>query len=301
MSCWLLGIDVGGSTSRARLVCDGVLVQEAESASASLTASGEAAAGGALAALLRQLTQLPGGSLDAVCAGMAGQSAAGAAAFLTARLAPLTRTRTVLIVDDAALVLPAAGLADGIAVVCGTGSVAVGQCRQRTARAGGWGYLLGDEGGGYWIVRAAVRVLLERRDAGGPAGPLADCLLAVTGQPGLSGLLAAWYRSREPALWARHAAAVLDCDDAAAARIRTEAATALAALASQVAGQLAAPAGLPVVLAGGLLAHPALQAAATEAIARALPGSRPVPLAQPPVAGAVQLAAAAVASRRLPQ
>jgi glucosamine kinase len=298
---WLLGIDIGGSTSRARLVCDGVVVQEAESASASVTASGKAAATEALAGLLRQLPQLPGTPLDAICVGTAGHTAAGSSGFLRARLAPLTRNGAVLIVDDAALVLPAAGLADGIAVVCGTGSIAVGQCRERSARAGGWGYLLGDEGSGYWIVRASIRVLLGRRDRGEPAGRLGDRLLAATGQPSLPALLAAFYRGRAPGNWASHATAVLDCDDTAAEQIRNDAAMALARLATDVAGQLAAPAGLPVVLAGGLLAHPALQAAVLETVARALPGSRPEPLVQPPVAGAVQLAAAAAASRRLPQ
>src|SRR6185503_12426420 len=43
--------------------------------------------------------------------------------------------------------------ADGISVIAGTGSMAYGEYRDRTARAGGWGELIGDEGSAYWIAR----------------------------------------------------------------------------------------------------------------------------------------------------
>jgi glucosamine kinase len=79
--------------------------------------------------------------------------------FLRARLVPLTTSGRIVVVDDVSLVLPAAGLTDGIAVISGTGSIAVGAWQGRTALVGGWGYLLGDEGSGYWIVRSAIREL----------------------------------------------------------------------------------------------------------------------------------------------
>ena len=126
----LLGLDIGGTSSRARVVVDGAVVAEAQAASASLTAAGSDSAAAALAELLAQLPL--DDPFDAVCAGSAGSNVPGAEEFLADRLAPLTRTGTVIVVNDAMLVLPAAGLDEGVAVICGTGSIAVGAWRGRS-------------------------------------------------------------------------------------------------------------------------------------------------------------------------
>ncbi|HEY2127899.1 MAG TPA: BadF/BadG/BcrA/BcrD ATPase family protein [Streptosporangiaceae bacterium] len=144
----LLGIDIGGTRSRARLCTDGQVTAETDGPSASLPAAGR---DGAQAALTKLLAGLPLGQarpLDAICVGSAGLSVPGVREFLAGQLAPLTRAGDVTIVSDVQLVLPAAGLTDGVAVICGTGSVAVGSLAGRTVQIGGWGYLLGDEGGG---------------------------------------------------------------------------------------------------------------------------------------------------------
>lgn len=290
----VLGLDIGGTSTRARLVADGVVVSDATAASASLTAAGPERAAAVLGGLLSGLPGLDR-PLDAVCAGAAGsRTARQTADFLRARLAPVTRSGDVVVVDDASLVLPAAGLAEGIAVICGTGSIATGTWQGREAWAGGWGYLLGDEGSGYWIVRAAVRAVLGRRQSGLPPGDLGACLLAAAGAPDLDALRAEFYRQPRPAGWARHAPAVLDCPDPGVAELVRQAAGELAGLAAQVAGQLEA-AGAPVVLAGGLLANDRLRAATVEAIGAVLPASPVQLLREPPVAGAVRLAEAAAA------
>jgi glucosamine kinase len=322
----VLGLDIGGSRSRARLVADDVIIGEAEASSASLTAAGPHGADRALAALLQQLP-VAAGPLDAVCAGAAGLRAPETRDFLRARLAPLTSSGTVIVVSDAELILPAAGLADGIAVICGTGSIAMGEYQGRNGRAGGWGYLLGDEGSGYWIVRAALRTLLDRRDRAQPggtasggtqpggtqpgtglprlgrpdggqaSGDLASSLLAAAGAADLDALHAAFLREPQPRHWARYAPAVLACQDPAVAELAREAAAALAAIAGRVATRIGAPADLPVVLAGGLMAEPRLRAATSAALTAAMPGCDVRPLTEPPVAGAVRLAAAAVPAR----
>ena len=67
--------------------------------------------------------------------------------------------RKVEVVNDAQLLL-AAGTPDGwgIALVAGTGSIAFGRTPDgRTGRAGGWGYLLGDEGSAYALVMNALQ------------------------------------------------------------------------------------------------------------------------------------------------
>jgi N-acetylglucosamine kinase-like BadF-type ATPase len=288
----LLGLDVGATHSRARLSVDGEVAAEAEAPGASVTAVGLAGAKRHLDELLTGLP-LPRDGVDAVCVGSAGISVPGARKFLHDYLAPLTRTGTVLIVHDAMLVLPAAGLADGIAVICGTGSCAVGVYRGKQARWGGWGYLLGDEGGGYSIVRAAVRVLLDRRDRGLAPGGLGGALLAAAGAGDVAALQEAFYAEPHPRHWARHAPLVLDCPDPAVAAIRAEAALALAGLAAGAAGQLAAPRDVPVVLAGGLSGHEPLMSATRAALAGSAGFTDVRLLTAPPVAGAIHLAARA--------
>ena len=64
----------------------------------------------------------------------------------------------LLVTNDALIALVAAvGHAPGIVIIAGTGSIAYGRnARDEAARAGGWGYVLGDEGSGYWIGRHAL-------------------------------------------------------------------------------------------------------------------------------------------------
>lgn len=78
----------------------------------------------------------------------------------------------VAVISDILPVL-AAGSDDftGIALIAGTGSVAFGRSQDgRTQRCGGWGYLLGDEGSGYAIGRAALRLAMAQLETG-PAIP----------------------------------------------------------------------------------------------------------------------------------
>jgi glucosamine kinase len=292
----LLGIDVGGTRSRARLWSGGRIEAESKAPSASLPAAGPQAARAALTALLAGVGVDRSRPLDAICVGSAGLSVAGVREFLREQLAPFTRSGAVVIVSDVMLVLPAAGLDAGVAVICGTGSVAVGSFGDRTVQVGGWGYLLGDGGGGYWIVREALRVLLTRRDQGRPAGDLGTRLMSATGSDDLAALHRRYYQQPHfPSTWARHATLVLDSPDPAAATIAARAGQAVAGLAWEAASKLDPPVSLPVVLAGGLLANAAFRRAACDAVALALPGARVSVLDDEPVAGAVRLAGQAAA------
>ena len=293
MSSRVLGLDIGGTRSRAQLCVDGQVVGEGNAASASPVAVGAARAKVALTDLLAQLPLDPLRRLDAVCVGSAGASVPATRQFLTEHLARLTRSGQVMIVKDAALVLPAAGLDAGIALVCGTGSVAIGRYQGREVQSGGWGYLLGDEGSGYWMVRVALRVLLDRRDRGVPVGELGDRLLAATGTCDIGALHELFYTDTHPRHWAGYAPVVLASADPSAAGITAAAADALAGLAVSAAERLGAPAGLPVVLSGGLFRLAELETAVRIAIEEARPGSDMRVLARPAVAGAVRLALAA--------
>src|ERR1700761_5219684 len=264
----VLGIDIGGTGSRARLCADGEVVAESEAGSASIPAVGRAGAETALDELPAGLPLSGSVPLDAVCAGTAGLSVPGVRDFLSAKLSPLGGT--VEIVSDVMLVLSAAGLDDGVGVICGTGSDAVG---------------------GYWIVREAVRVLLSRRDRGQPLGDLGMRLLTASETGDLAELQRSYYQQPHlPRQWAAPARLVIDSTDPAAGDIVARAAAALAALAVTTVERFAGPATLPVVLAGGLSGSTALADAVRRAVTVALPGTEFHVLAQPPVAGAVHLA-----------
>ena len=223
----------------------------------------------------------------ACCAGAAGVEVPAARARLEEVLAGLLPGTRLEVVHDARLVLAAAELDHGFALIAGTGSVAYGRdASGREARAGGWGWLLGDDGSGAWIVREAARELLRRADAGEPAGELGSRLPAAAGTRGAVELTGRLLRLKEPRRWAALAGAVFaaaPADPAAAALVR-RAGVSLAGLVDVVQGRLGGDG--PVVLAGGLLLNqPLLEAAVRERLAGEV-----VRLAEPPVAGAVRLA-----------
>jgi glucosamine kinase len=73
--------------------------------------------------------------------------------------------------------------APGVVVIAGTGSMASGWNGEGSARAGGHGFLLGDEGSAYWIGRAAVRAALRWQDGiGGGSRMIHRAVLQATAQ-----------------------------------------------------------------------------------------------------------------------
>jgi len=61
---------------------------------------------------------------------------------------------------------------DGINVVAGTGSIGYGERLGKSARAGGWGDIFGDEGSAYWIAVQGLNVFTRMSDGRQPKGPL---------------------------------------------------------------------------------------------------------------------------------
>ncbi|MGW6013949.1 N-acetylglucosamine kinase [Streptomyces sp. NPDC055210] len=202
------------------------------------------------------------------------------------------------VVGDAELLVPAAGLDKGVGLVAGTGSVAVGLLPDGTAiQVGGWGAVLGDEGGSAGLVREAARAVWAARDRGEPPDVLADRLTAAFGVPEVPALGAALESAADvSAEWGRHAPSVFAAAEEGSSLARAviaEGGRALARLVVLLAGR-----GVPVddvVVAGGaVLGRPVLYEAFTAALAEALPSARPRPLRVPPVEGAVALARALV-------
>jgi N-acetylglucosamine kinase-like BadF-type ATPase len=214
----------------------------------------------------------------------------------------------VAVVNDAELLVPAGGFTHGVGVVAGTGSIAVGRHAASGAylKAGGWGWVLGDEGSGSALVRDAARAVLTAADtAGGAAGPgpgsgdvLAETLLASFGQPGLDELAAAMSWDGGVETWSVHAPAVFAAADAGSPLARAVIADGGHALAQLVAALAARGARMDAVVAsGGVIAgQRRLYDAFAAGLAELVPGVAPVLLDVPPVRGATALALSLVRS-----
>lgn len=203
-------------------------------------------------------------------------------------------------VEHDALPVLAAGSAEawGVALISGTGSFAFARNRQgRTARTGGWGFLLGDEGSGYAIARDGLRAAFLAWDGRGPATRLLDDLLARWQYAHPTDLVPALYRlASAPAAvaalapWVFEAAAA---NDAVARSIVVRAGADLGAMVAAVAARVGFGDGpFPLAIAGGvLLAHaPLAETLLANLTSRGLQASPVVPVPHP-VAGAVRLAA----------
>jgi N-acetylglucosamine kinase len=159
-------------------------------------------------------------------------------------LAGILRTRNLIVTNDAVIALAGAtATGQGIITIAGTGSIAFGRnAAGRSARAGGWGYIFGDEGGGFDIARQALRASLRMEEGWGPRTALREILLAETGARDVNDLLHRFYtpdwpRSRVAKL-ARTVDRTAQDSDAVAAEILRGEAQQLALIAGAVRGQL---------------------------------------------------------------
>jgi N-acetylglucosamine kinase-like BadF-type ATPase len=107
----------------------------------------------------------------------------------------LLRSATYKFTHDAEIALTGAHAGEpGIVMIAGTGSMAFGRnAAGATARAGGWGYIFGDEGGAFDLVRRALRAALQYEEGWGRATVLRDLLLRAAGAPNANALMHDFY------------------------------------------------------------------------------------------------------------
>ncbi|MDT0118891.1 MULTISPECIES: N-acetylglucosamine kinase [Kocuria] len=266
MNRFLVGLDIGGSHTRGVLFRGDSPVREARSGSANVQNVSRERAAQSLREIFARLEPPPG---TTVLAGAGGVDTPHDAAALTqlirsvaeaaAGAGPASET-PVIAVHDTRLILAAGGHTEGIAAIAGTGSVAWGvNASGHGTRAGGWGYLLGDEGSGYWLGREAVRHVLRDAQHRGASDetPAEDDRFAraVLGHAGVdtpTELIAAFHDRPDRTHWAGLARTVIELapHDDAARELVSAAAAHLAELIITVARNLGEP--LPVVMGGGL-------------------------------------------------
>src|SRR3954469_19014516 len=176
----VLGLDAGGTKTVCLLANEhGTVIASARAGGANLQAVGELAVEKVLHDVMDEAIGERGIVPAAICLGIAGVDRPDDHAVIRGIMKRIGRQARILIVNDALVALEAgAPEQPGVVVISGTGSIAYGRnARGEAARAGGWGYVLGDEGSGYWIGRAALRAVLRESDRRGPATALTPLLL----------------------------------------------------------------------------------------------------------------------------
>ena len=175
----------------------------------------------------------------AACFGMSGGSD-----DKQSTLAAVLRADQLIVTHDAAIALAGATASgQGIVTIAGTGSIAFARnSAGQTARAGGWGYVFGDEGGAFDIVRQSLRAALRMEEGWGPPTALRQALLDATGASSANRVLhlfytPEWPRSRVAALAPMVDGAAAE-GDAVALRVLEHAAQELALLVASVRAQL---------------------------------------------------------------
>ena len=138
---------------------------------------------------------VPDNRFKAACFGMSGGPADKAAL-----LRELIDADHWIVTHDAAIALAGAtGGEPGIVAIAGTGSMIFGRnARGETARAGGWGYLFGDEGSAFDIAKQAVRAVMRDHEGWGGRTVLTPALIEAGGVSDANELLHLLYRPEWP-------------------------------------------------------------------------------------------------------
>ena len=302
----VLGIDAGGTKTVCLLAnAEGEILAESRGGGANLQASGELEVEKVLHGVMEDAIGDRDVRPDAVCLGIAGVDRPADAEAVRGIMRRLGFKSRTLIVNDA-LVALVAGVGDnpGVVLVAGTGSIAYGRdASGRAARSGGWGYMLGDEGGGFWIGRSALAAVVRQFDGRGPATMLTDLVLAEMRLASPTELIHAIYDKGLQRRAIAGIAAVVqrasDAGDAMASEILTRAGAELTAAAASVIGRLGMRGDVfRTLLAGGIFhAIPALVADVQTRLSDVAPRSETQRLDVEPAVGAVRLALAAAHDR----
>jgi N-acetylglucosamine kinase-like BadF-type ATPase len=186
---WILGIDGGGTKTVAWLaLCDDprqtpLVVGRGVAGGSNLQVAGDQRAlqelDRAVAAAFSDAGQ-PRSQVNSAVAGLSGSDRDENRRIIFDWAARHSVSQRFRVTHDAEPVLAAASPEGwGVALIAGTGSLAYAVSNMgTTARAGGWGWLMGDEGSGYWIAVEGLRAATQAADGRIPPTQLLTALLA---------------------------------------------------------------------------------------------------------------------------
>jgi glucosamine kinase len=175
-----LGIDGGGTKTSCVVADETTVLGRAISGGSNITRRGDARVREALHAAVRDACAA--GKIDpshvvSSCVGLSGAGRAEVREAITRMLREVLGGKIEVVSDLETTLEAAVGDGPGVIVIAGTGSIAYGRhVHGKTARAGGWGLAISDEGSGQWIGRAAVSAVLGATDAGESPGLLNQIL-----------------------------------------------------------------------------------------------------------------------------
>lgn len=180
----VLGLDIGGTSTRAVVLgLDGRRYGTGLACGGNPTSHGPQTAATALTtALSTALCGLDPARVTAAAVALAGAGKLAAdpmaqAAFDAAWRGAGLRCGYTVHGDAVAAYAAGTSAPDGTVLIAGTGAIAAAvRDFQLTRVADGHGWLLGDEGSGFWLGRAAVRQALAVCDGRAPDGPLAQAV-----------------------------------------------------------------------------------------------------------------------------
>ena len=257
---YFLGIDGGGSKTAAVIVdTGGIRRGQGHAGSANYHAVGLEAAVANFNQAAAQAAAEAGCTLPLAAGwiGIAGHDSSADHDLLLPYFYPLASA--VRLTNDAELVLAALDQAIGVALIAGTGAIAVGRDGSGSyKRTSGWGHILGDEGSGYYVGHLALQAVVRALDGRGPSTLLERSLLDHWKLHSADELLTQVYHHAGKAEIARIAPLVFEvarsARDSVATRIMRQAARELALAALTVANELDfARDELPLALGGSLL------------------------------------------------
>jgi N-acetylglucosamine kinase-like BadF-type ATPase len=292
----VVGVDAGASKTRAFAVDRvGTVVGRGAGGGGNLLTSPDPQ--GAIAAALAEA--LGGRGADAIvlsCAGGDREMERTRGREILMRLAP--PGAKLLVTHDAIAALYAGNPTGcGVVLIAGTGSIAYGRNEEgEEDRAGGWGYLIGDEGSAVWCGLEALRAISHAVDGRGPPTRMTALLLQQLGVGQFSDVLPQLYGRPHPApaigAATRALASASAEGDAIANAILQRGANALSRAATVVALTLGLAAG-PVYLAGGAFENLSLlQRLVQLDLLGLLPQATVEPVREEPAMGAARLASA---------
>ncbi len=189
----VLGID-GGGTKTTFLMVDGDReLARVRTGPSNYLSVGKEASGEAFREGILSLPSHP----ELVCGGFAGAGREDGRSYYHDTLQTLLPESRILIETDAFIAyIGAAGFRPGLLLMAGTGAIVVGQRDDGTMfRAGGWGPQFGDDGGGFWIGREAIRVSLRSVDFG-TTTRFRDRIAEALGLDSIEAAVAAWAEGR---------------------------------------------------------------------------------------------------------
>jgi len=292
-----LGIDGGGTKTSCLVGDERSVLGSGTGAGSNLVRVSEAQASDSLAAAVRQAcsaAKVAPKQITRTCVGMAGAARPQTSEVVTRILRGLVTGR-IDVVGDMSIAFEAAfGLGPGVIVIAGTGSIAYGRnSAGKTARAGGWGPAISDEGSGHWIGRSALAAAMRVHNEGNVL-PLLQKIMQAWGLHTHDELVLAANASPAPnfSVLSPLVSAAAEAGETLAMAVLSQAGSELAALAEVVIHRLfGAAAATPVAMAGGVFGNSAqVRRSFYNSLCSRYPGITVNPAVIEPVRGALEMA-----------